>query len=126
MTTELRTAIESKGSLIEGLSERFFYLEAPQKVSFPYSVFSFVTNLPTRDSASKFEDYYLQINLYDKNGIRIELIKERFINEFDDSEASFSLPSYHFDRIERQFAKPLKVDKVFQISFQYKIELTKK
>jgi len=126
MNTELRTAIENKGRLIEGLSERFYYMEAPETVEYPYSVFSFVTNLPSRDSATKFEDFYLQINLYDTNGIRIELMKERFFSAFDDSERDYALPSYNFDRIERQFAKPLKADKVFQISFQYKIELTKK
>jgi hypothetical protein len=125
MTTELREQIATKGNSITELTGGFWYMETPQKVSYPYSVFSFVDNIPSRDSATKFEDFYLQINIYDEDGENIEVIKEKMINEFDDSEADFNLTDYFFDRIERQFIKPISTD-VFQIATQYKIELTKK
>lgn len=126
MTTELRTAIQTKGNAIAGLSGQMWYLEAPPKTGYPYSVFSFVTNTESRDSINKFEKYYLQINIYDTDGERIETIKERIKNLFDDSEKSFSLPSYNVDSVDFAFARAMKVDKVYQITVQYKIDLTKK
>lgn len=125
MITELREQIAAKGNSITGLTGGFWYLEAPKKCSYPYSVFSFIDNVPSRDSASKFEEYYLQINIYDEDGENIEIIKEKMIAEFDDSEADFNMTDYFFDRIERKFVKPISTD-VFQIAIQYKIELTKK
>lgn len=125
MITELREQIATKGNSILELSGGFWYLEAPQKVSYPYSVFSFIDAVSSRDSASKFEQFYLQINIYDEDGENIEIIKEEIINEFDDSESDFTLSEYFFDRIERQFVKPISTN-VFQIAIQYKIDLTKK
>ena len=123
MLTELRTAIA--GKTITGLTGGLWYLEASGK-SFPYAVFSFISNPSSRDSVNNFEDYYLQINLYDTDGSRIETTRKTITDVFDDSEASFSLANYHFERIERQFSRALKVDKVYQIVIQYKIELTHK
>jgi hypothetical protein len=125
MTTELREQIATKGNTIAELTGGFWYLEAPQKVSYPYSVFSFVDNISSRDSASKFEEYYLQINIYDEDGENIEIIKEKMISEFDDSETDFNLTDYYFERIDRRFVKPVPTDN-YQITIQYKIELTKK
>ena len=126
MNSELRKAIYNLGKNITGLNGGFWYIEAPQKTPFPYAVFSFVSNPFSRDTASKFEDYYLQINIYDKSASNIETIKYNFTNTFDDSESNFSLNSWLFERIERQFAIGRKIDKTFMISLQYKIELTKK
>ena len=123
MLTELRTAIA--GKTITGLTGGLWYLEASGK-SFPYAVFSFVSNPVSRDSAMSFEDYYLQINLYDTDGSRIETVRKAITDTFDDSEATFSLANYHFERIDRQFARAFKVEKIYQIVIQYKIELTHK
>jgi len=125
MTTELREQIATKGNSITELTGGFWYLEASQKVNYPYSVFSFIDNISSRDSASKFEEYYLQINIYDEDGESIEIIKEKIIAEFDDSEADFNLTDYYFERIDRRFVKPVPTDN-YQITIQYKIELTKK
>ncbi|MEW6507182.1 MAG: hypothetical protein AB1432_05495 [Bacteroidota bacterium] len=125
MTTELREQIAAKGNSIPELIGGFWYLEAPQKVSYPYSVFSFIDDISSRDSVSKFEQPYLQINIYDEDGENVEILKEKMIAEFDDSEADFNLTDYFFDRIERQFVKPIATN-IFQIAIQYKIDLTKK
>lgn len=125
MITELRTQIAAKGNAIPELTGRFWYLEAVEKSAYPYAVFSFITNNLSRDSASKFEEFYLQINIYDEDGENIELIKDKLIYVFDDSEASFLLTDYFFDRIERQLIRAITTD-VYQITLQYKIDLTKK
>ncbi len=126
MNKELREAIYQKGSMINALGGGFWYMEAPQKAAHPYAVFSFVSNPMSRDTATKFEDYYLQINIYDKDGANIEVLKERITEAFDDSEKDFSLDSWHFERIERQFVTERKIEDVFMVTIQYKIELTKK
>lgn len=126
MNSELRIALYNRGSLVEGLNGGFWYIEAPQDVSYPYAVLSFVNNPFSRDSENKFEEYYIQINIYSKSGTEIETIKENVVSLFDDSESNYLLDSYYFERIERQFANARKLDDVYQISIQYKIELTKK
>lgn len=126
MNSELRTAIAEIGNSISELTGGFWYLEAKQITKFPYSVFYFITNVNSRDTHSKFEEFYLQINIYDRDGENIELIKEKIFQGFDDSENKFNLGSYFFERIEKQFTRATKADGIFQISIQYKIELTKK
>lgn len=126
MNSELRAAIHGKGVSIAGLVGGFWYLEAPASTPYPYCVFSFVTNTISRDSVSKFEDFYLQINIYHNSGTGIEDIAKKIYDALDDSESSFSLASYIFDRIERQFSRPMIIDDVYLITTQYKIELTKR
>ncbi|HYX06829.1 MAG TPA: hypothetical protein VE912_08870, partial [Bacteroidales bacterium] len=115
MIDELRPAIYTKGSGITGLSGGFFYVEAPQSVTDNYSVFSVVTNTNTRDTATKFEKVFLQINVYSLSALTCETLLERMKDEFDDSEAEFSLTSYHLIRIERNFVRGLfKPDEFYQ------------
>lgn len=125
MITEVRTNIYSLGSAITGLSGRFYYLEAPQGVAKPYAVFSQVTNTQDRDTASKFEEIYFQINHYGENAAALETIAKASRAAFEDSESSWSLTEYHLDRIEFQLSREAKFEDVFQITHQYKIELTK-
>ena len=125
MNKELREALYTKGAAVTALTGGFWYLEADKAV-YPYAVMSFVTNTNDRDSAVKFETYYLQINIYDTNGKNIETVKEAITTSFDDCESSMTLASWYVIDFSRQFAHAMKVDKVFQISIQYKIELQKK
>lgn len=125
MITELRNKIYSLGSAITGLSGRFYYLEAPQGTVKPYAVFSQVTNTQERDTASKFEEVYFQINHYGENAAALETIAKNSRTAFEDSEASWSLTEYHLDRIEFQLSREAKNGDVFQITHQYKLELTK-
>lgn len=126
MIAQLRSAIVSIGSGITGLTGGFWYLEASESTKLPYAVLSFVTNTTDRDTANIFEEVYFQINLYDKSGSNIEIIKESILDAFDDSESKFTLVNYKLDRIDRQVIRAMKADRVFQISIQYKISLTKK
>jgi len=126
MNTELRTNIFQIGETITGISGNFYYMEAPKKTDLPYSVFFFVTNPSSRDSVTKFETFFLQINIFDTDAENLELLTKRVREKFDDGEVLFNLPSFHVDRIDHQFSKPLKTDKVYQISMQYKLELSQK
>ena len=125
MITEVRNKIYSLGSAITGLSGRFYYLEAPQGAAKPYAVFSQVTNTQDTDTASKFEEIYLQINHYGENAAALETIAKNSRATFEDSEASWSLTEYHLDRIEFQLSRETKNGDVFQTTHQYKLELTK-
>jgi len=126
MNTELRVALYNRAKDATGLTGGLWYVEAPQSSVYPYAVFSFVNNPFSRDSASKFEEYYLQINIYSDSEAEIETVKDNLIALLDDSESNYTLTSWYFDRIEREFAIPRKLDDIFQISIQYRIELTKK
>ena len=125
MITEVRNKIYSLGSAVTGLSGRFYYLEAPQGTPKPYAVFSQVANPQTRDTASKFEDIYFQINHYGVSASALETIAKASRAAFEDSESGWSLSEYHLDRIEFQLSRDGKLDEVFQITHQYKLELTK-
>jgi hypothetical protein len=125
MITEVRNKIYSLGSAITGLSGRFYYLEAPQGVAKPYAVFSLIANPTSRDTASRFEEIYFQINLYGDSLSTLETIENLTKQKFDDSESDISLTAYHCDRIERELTRNAKYDTVFQITIQYKLELTK-
>lgn len=125
MITEVRTKIFTLGSAVAGLTGGFYYLEAPQTTAKPYGVFSLVANPVSRDTASKFEEIYWQANLYGNDLSALETISKSFREAFEDSEASWSLTSYHLDRIEFEFSREAKYDKIFQITQQYKLELTK-
>lgn len=125
MITEVRTKIFTLGSSVTGLTGGFYYLEAPQKTAKPYAVFSSVANPVSRDTASKFEEIYWQVNLYGEDLTALELIAKKFREEFEDSESSWSLTAYHLDRIEFESSREAKYEKIFQITQQYKLELTK-
>lgn len=125
MITEVRTKIFTLGSAIAGLSGRFYYLEAPQGAAKPYAVFSQVTNTQDTDTASKFEEIYFQINHYGLSASVLETIAKASRSAFEDSESGWSLSEYHLDRIEFQLSRESKNGDVFQITHQYKLELTK-
>ena len=127
MIAELRKSIYDIGKTITGLGQRFYFTEAPSEVEYPYAVFSQVSNPASRDTATKFEDVYININYYDKTAAGVETIAEAGKVKFDDSEFSFNalLNQYHLDRIERQLTRDQKNDDVFMITHQYKLELTK-
>ena len=125
MITEVRNNIYTLGAAITGLSGRFYAVEAPQNADYEYAVFSYVSNNQTRDSASKFEEIYFQINHYGKTLATLETIAKASRAKFEDSESSWSLSEYHLDRIEFQLSRESKLGDVFQITHQYKLELTK-
>lgn len=126
MIPELRTAIAKVGKTITGLSQKFYFMEAPRQ-SNKYAVFSQVSNPASRDTASKFEEVYININYYAESAAEVETLAEAGKDKFDDSEALLNpeLTDYYLDRIERQFTRDQKNDDVFMISHQYKLELTK-
>lgn len=125
MIPELRTALVTVGKTITGLSNRFYWLEAPRDVGYPYAVLSTYGNPQSRDTATKFEEVYINISYYDDSAAGVETIAAAGRNKFDDSESSFSLTAYKLDRIERLNSRDGKIDKVFMVSDPYKIELTK-
>lgn len=124
---ELRLAIYAKGSVITGLTGGFWFVGADQNTKDNYSVFSFVTNTNTRDTATLFEKVYLQINVYSQDRETLETLVENMKAAFDDTESSWSLASYNFIRIERNFVRgPVDLDYIFQTTIQYEIDLQKK
>ena len=125
MITEVRTKIFTLGSAIAGLTGGFYYLEAPQNTARPYAVFSLIANPTSRDTASRFEEIYFQINLYGDSLTALETIENLTKQKFDDCESSFTLTAYHCDRIERELTRNAKYERIFQLTIQYKLELTK-
>jgi hypothetical protein len=127
MISEVRNRIYSLGSEITGLSNRFFYLEAPRDVANPYAVFSPFGNPTNTDTASRFEEIYFQINLYDEKLNSLETIEKLTKQKFDNAESDFSsLTEYHCDRIERLgVPRQTKLGTVFQITVEYRLDLTK-
>gem|GEM_PF-2902796 len=126
MNSELRTAIYDIGKVITDLGGKFYYQEAPVNVRNPYAVFTFITETESRDSASRFPEFILQINLYDTDAERLEGLIDDLRSSFDDCSDKIVLDSYYCDRFEFQNARPQKIGRVFQITLQYKIELTHK
>lgn len=126
MIPELRSAIAKVGKTITGLSQKFYFMEAPRQLN-KYAVFSQVANPASRDTATKFEDVYVNINYYAESAAEVETLAEAGKDKFDDSEVLIraELTDYYLDRIERQFTRDQKNDDVFMISHQYKLELTK-
>lgn len=125
---ELITKIYQIGILIVQLGGRFYHVEPEKKCGWPYAVYSFfANNTDERDTASKFETLYLQINYYAKDYAQIMAIEESSRNLFDDGENRFSaLTEYHLDRIDRiAIPRRTKLDGIWQITEQYKLELTK-
>ncbi len=126
MTQQLREEISRIGLSIESLNEQFWYLEASQDNHSPYAVFSEYSNPGYRDTANKFEEEYIQISLYGPDLKALEIIAEELKAVFDDSEGSFYVDGYHFDRIERLTGpQDRKLNDMYQKIIQYKIELTK-
>lgn len=125
MIAEVRNRIYSLGSAITGLGGRFYYIEAPQGVTKPYAVFSLITNPTSRDTTTRFEEIYFQINLYGDSLTALETIENLTKQKFDDCESAFTLTTYHCDRIERELTRNAKYERVFQLTIQYKLELTK-
>lgn len=124
MNQELRTAIAKVGMLLSDITGGFWYIEAPAEVSEPYAVFSFLPSSYSRDTASKFEEHYLQINLYDVDGSNAEDLVKQIIAIFEDSEGAIIMPNYVCIAIDRQLMRNAKLDDVFQITIQYKIQLS--
>lgn len=125
--TELRSKIYALGVTIVGISGRFYHVEDPQQCGKPYSVYSFYAGNATRDSATKFEQQFMQINHYGENLTALEAIEKDSKNKFEDSEADFAgMTEYHLDRIERLGTpRRTKIGLIWQITEQYKLDLTK-
>ncbi|WP_448509299.1 tail completion protein gp17 [Immundisolibacter sp.] len=125
MITEVRNRIYALGSGVTGLSGRFYFMEAPQNTTQPFATFSFITNVASRDSATKFENITFQIDIFGNTLTTIETIEHAIKVTFDEAENVFTLNNYHCDRIEREITNVAKYDNTFQITVQYRLELTK-
>jgi len=126
MITEVRNKIFALANTVVGLVNKVFYVEAIQGTTFPYAVFSQVSNPASRDSASRFEEIYFQISVFAKTASLVESLAALVVAKFDDCETSFILASYWCTRIEKEFTRSDKNEDVFQITIQYKLDLTKK
>lgn len=125
MIPAVRSGIYALGTTITGLTGGFWWIEAPQETVKPYAVFSQVADPPERDTTTKFENIYFQINFYAASASALETIVTAGKAKFEDSESTLSISGYNVDRIERQFTRDQKLDEVFQTTIQYKLELTK-
>lgn len=126
MIPEARTAIFNLGKNITGLSNNFYYMQAPGSVHEPYAVFSQVSNPFSQDSGNDFEDIYFQINIYSLSAAESGTIFEAAKTKFDNSESTLILNSFYVVRIQRQFTREALLDKVFMNSIQYHLQLQKK
>ena len=125
MITEVRTRIFALANVVVGLVNKVFYIEAAQGTVFPYATFSQVANPVSRDSASTFEQIYFEIDVFDKTASGVESLAQLIKAKFDNCESAFTLTSYICTRIEREFMRSTKTENIFQITIQYRLELTK-
>lgn len=128
MNDELRKEIYDIGSTVPEVSAGgFWYLEAEQKTTYGYAVFSSVTTPRGKDSKDIFDFVYFRINGYDKDVERLEEMQKHFAEKFDGQKDSFLMNSYYLIDIDLMFNRgPVKVDDVFQFTQQYKVHLQQK
>lgn len=125
MITEVREKLYTLGNSVTGLTGGFYWIEAPQGGSKPYAVASLVANPIERDTASTFETIFFQVNLYGESLTALETVSKSMRDKLEDSELLWTLVTYHVDRIELEFTRDSKFGLVFQITQQYRLELTK-
>jgi len=127
MNPELQAAIYNIGKDVAGLTGGFWFIQAPQKNVYPYSVTSRVDGIPDRDSVNTFDDEYLQMNIYHTDHAALITISELFKTAFDNKQSNIIMASYWCIDITLQFNRgPKKLDDVFQLTQQYKIHIQKK
>ena len=104
---------------------------APQGAQLPYCVFDRITQSVTRDSVSKFEDVWVQFNLYRDTkeanySVKLNDDEDNLISLFDDADINktLSISGYKLTNIKRQPTKELGiVDGVSGVSVQFIIQI---
>ena len=134
MIKELRAGIYSlltSAGAFHTSQPNVYWKAAPQGASLPYCVFDRVTQSVTRDSASKFEDVWMQFNLYRDTkeanySVKLNDDEDNLINLFDDADISktLNISGYKLTNIKRQPTKELGVtDGVIGVSVQFIIQI---
>ena len=125
METEVRKEIFRLAQTVTGLSaSNTFYLEARQGATYPYCVFSEITNPFKRDTKTDFETVYFQFSLYGTDLTALETLDAAVIDVFDNSESSFSLTNFNVRGIIREYRKNAAESfRVWHTVVRYRLEL---
>jgi len=132
MTSELRSAIETLGLTVTGLSaNNFFFDKAPEGTVYPWVIYSEVANVHSWDSAYYFEDNYFQFDIRNA-GKETELdasetLEAAIIAKFDFT-TSLSVTGYGVEKCFRQ-GTPKKTrfenSDIWQTVIEYWVRLSK-
>ena len=126
MTQELRREISRIGNNITGIEDNFWYLEAGEKAGNTYAVFSEYANPQSYDSSSRFEEHYIQINVYAQTMNDAETIALAVTQAFDQCRDMLDVDGYAVDSVTRlSGARPLKAFDSYRLILEYKIRTTK-
>jgi hypothetical protein len=131
MTSELRSAIETLGLTVTGLSaNNFFFDKAPEATAHPYVIYSEIANIHSWDSAYYFEDNYFQFDIRNAGKETeldaIETIEAAIKAKFDFT-TSLSVTGYSVILCFQQNTKKTRFSgsDIWQIIIEYWVKLQK-
>jgi hypothetical protein len=132
MTSGLRSAIETLGLTVTGLSENnFFFDKAPEGTVYPHVIYSEIANTVSWDSVNVYEDNYFQFDIRTA-GKETELddaetLEAAITSKFDFT-TSLSVTGYNVILCFRQGTRKktrFPDSDVWQIILEYRVELSK-
>ncbi len=131
MTSELRSAIDTLGLTVTGLSaNNFFFDKAPEATVHPYVIYSEIANVHSWDSVTLFEDNYFQFDIRSA-GKETELDSgetlEAAIKAKFDFTTSLSVTGYTVIQCFRQNTKKKQFPEsdIWQIIIEYWVRISK-
>jgi hypothetical protein len=76
---------------------------APEGATYPYCTYTLITNIPERDSETRFENPDIQFNIYQKRdgSERVKFIADKLKARLDDAENSFDPTGYFNISVDR-------------------------
>lgn len=127
MIQALRNAIYTTGLTVTGVTTaNLWYLEAKEDTTFPYVVFSDVTDVVSRDSGTDFENYDIQFSIFSDVLTETESFSAAIKSKFDYGKSNLSVSGYTVVEVVRTLEPSvLKEDKIYHHVLQYKITISK-
>jgi len=130
MTDDLRSAIAATANSITGLTGGLHHLQSPASAVFPYAVYSDVNTDTSRDSATRFHNSVIQINIYsgktDSTGI--ETIANTIYQYYDSHPEHFTCARHKVIDVTNQIpCKAISLpDKTTMVVLQFLFRLQEK
>lgn len=92
MITKVRTALNTLLKTATGISaSNLYFNDAPPRAVQPYCIFSFTANAVDRDTATEFNDIFIQIDLFGKTLKTVETLEAALKTVLDGVSLSLTL-----------------------------------
>ncbi len=126
----LKTVVDTTphNNFYNDINGRFYFLEAPSDVTFPFSTYFFPSLVPSWTFGKDFEGFLVQFDIYAKERSSININSySNHLNSLFDWNDELSLTEYYNIYMQREFVTPpILVNDVWQVTTQYRVELEKK